>query len=68
MHCYVQPDGRDGSRLLVDGAQLVPSSQVDVAALDVDYLWFSFHKFLAPFRIGALYAKEHLLQNSLRFL
>jgi cysteine desulfurase / selenocysteine lyase len=65
---YVQPDGRDGSLLLVDGAQLVPSSHVDVAALDVDYLSFSFHKFLAPFGIGVLYAKEHLLQESLPFL
>jgi cysteine desulfurase/selenocysteine lyase len=65
---YVQPDGHDGSLLLVDGAQLVPSSHVDVAALDVDYLSFSFHKFLAPFGIGVLYAKEQLLQKSLPFL
>ncbi len=65
---YVQPGGRDGSLLLVDGAQLVPSSHVDVAALDVDYLSFSFHKFLAPFGIGVLYAKEHLLEESLPFL
>ena len=29
--------------------------------LDVDYLSFSFHKLMAPFGVGVLYAKEHLL-------
>ncbi|HEY7812761.1 MAG TPA: aminotransferase class V-fold PLP-dependent enzyme [Nakamurella sp.] len=65
---YVQPDGERRSRLLVDGAQLVPSSFVDVQALGVDYLSFSFHKFLAPFGVGVLYAKEHLLSSSAPFL
>jgi cysteine desulfurase / selenocysteine lyase len=65
---YVQPDGEQRSHLLVDGAQLVPGSVVDVKALDVDYLSFSFHKLLAPFGVGALYAKEHLLESSLPFL
>ena len=65
---YQQPDSRTGSRMLVDAAQLVPSSAVDVQALDVDYLAFSFHKLLAPFGVGVLYAKEHLLQRSLPFL
>ena len=65
---YRQPNGESGSRLLVDGAQLVPSSLIDVQAMDVDYLSFSFHKFLAPFGVGVLYAKEHLLAQSLPFL
>jgi cysteine desulfurase/selenocysteine lyase len=65
---YAQPGGARRSYLLVDGAQLVPGSFVDVAALDVDYLAFSFHKLLAPFGVGVLYAKEHLLQSSLPFL
>ena len=51
---YAQPDGERRSYLLVDGAQLVPGSVVDVAALDVDYLSFSFHKMLAPFGVGVL--------------
>src|SRR5689334_9043185 len=38
---YPQPGG---SHLLVDAAQLVPGSYVDVQALDVDFLAFSFHK------------------------
>ena len=65
---YRQPGGERRSLLLVDGAQLVPGSFVDVQALDVDYLSFSFHKMLAPFGVGVLYAKEHLLQASLPFL
>ncbi len=65
---YVQPDGERRSYLLVDGAQLVPGTFVDVQDLDVDYLSFSFHKMLAPFGVGVLYAKEHLLQSSPPFL
>lgn len=65
---YVQPNGEERSYLLVDGAQLVPGSFVDVRALGVDYLAFSFHKMLAPFGIGVLYAREHLLETSLPFL
>jgi len=65
---YSQPSGERRSYLLVDGAQLVPGSYVDVQALDVDYLAFSFHKLLAPFGVGVLYGKEHLLASSLPFL
>jgi cysteine desulfurase / selenocysteine lyase len=65
---YQQPGGERRSYLLVDAAQLVPGSFVDVQALDVDYLAFSFHKLLAPFGVGALYAKEHLLASALPFL
>jgi cysteine desulfurase/selenocysteine lyase len=65
---YLRPDGGTGSLLLVDAAQLVPTSVVDVAALDVDYLAFSFHKVLAPFGVGVLYARQPLLERSLPFL
>jgi cysteine desulfurase / selenocysteine lyase len=65
---YLQPNGERRSYLLVDGAQLVPGSFTDVQALDVDYLAFSFHKMLAPFGVGVLYGKEHLLESSRPFL
>jgi cysteine desulfurase/selenocysteine lyase len=65
---YVQPTGERRSYLLVDGAQLVPSSFVDVQALDLDYLSFSFHKMLAPFGVGVLYAKEHILESAMPFM
>src|SRR6266513_1540339 len=65
---YPQPAGDRRSYLLVDAAQLVPGSFIDVQALDVDYLAFSFHKMLAPFGVGVLYGKEHLLEASRPFL
>lgn len=65
---YSQPTGELRSLLLVDAAQLTPSTAVDVRALDVDYLAFSFHKMLAPFGVGVLYAKEQLLDRALPFL
>jgi cysteine desulfurase / selenocysteine lyase len=65
---YRQPNGERRSYLLVDAAQLVAGSFVDVQALGADYLAFSFHKLLAPFGVGVLYAKERLLRSSLPFL
>ncbi len=65
---YVQPDGTRGSYFLVDGAQLVPGAPVDVRSLDVDFLAFSFHKMLAPFGTGVLYAKYRLLEEMEPFL
>src|SRR5207344_1783172 len=65
---YRQPGGERRSYLLVDGAQLVPGSPVDVQALGADYLAFSFHKLLAPFGVGVLYTREHLARASLPFL
>jgi len=58
---YRQPDGEQRSWLLVDGAQLVPSSFVDVQALGADFLSFSFHKMLAPFGVGVLWARRERL-------
>jgi cysteine desulfurase/selenocysteine lyase len=65
---YRQPTGERRSYLLVDAAQLVPGTFTDVRAVDVDYLAFSFHKMLAPFGVGVLYAREHLLRAALPFL
>jgi len=65
---YCQPNGERRSYLLVDGAQLVPGSFTDVQALDVDFLAFSCHKLLAPFGVGVLYGKQHLLEAMLPFL
>ncbi|MCX6721350.1 MAG: aminotransferase class V-fold PLP-dependent enzyme [Candidatus Staskawiczbacteria bacterium] len=65
---YVQPNGEKKSYLLIDGAQLVPNVFVDVKELDVDFLAWSFHKMMAPFGVGALYAKEDLLLGMRPFL
>lgn len=65
---YVQPNGEKKSYLLIDGAQLVPNIFIDVQELDIDFLVWSFHKMLAPFGVGALYAREALLGGMRPFL
>ena len=65
---YLQPSGEKKSYLLIDGAQMVPNIFVDVRDLDMDFLAWSFHKMLAPFGVGALYAKEDLLEKMRPFL
>ncbi len=65
---YVQPSGEKRSYLLIDGAQTVPNVRIDVGEMDMDFLAWSFHKIIAPFGVGALYAKEDLLQGMRPFL
>jgi cysteine desulfurase/selenocysteine lyase len=52
---------RQNIPVLVDGAQAVPHTMVDVQALDVDFYVFSGHKMYAPTGIGVLYGKTSLL-------
>jgi len=52
---------KHGSRVLLDAAQTVPHSTVDVHELDVDFLAFSAHKMCGPKGVGILYAKKELL-------
>ena len=51
-----------GAVVLVDGAQAVPHSHVDVRALGCDFYAFSGHKLYGPTGIGVLYGREELLQ------
>jgi cysteine desulfurase/selenocysteine lyase len=51
-----------GAVVLVDGAQAVPHSHVDVRALGCDFFAFSGHKLYGPTGIGVLYGREELLQ------
>ncbi len=48
--------------VLLDGAQATAHLAVDVQALDVDFYVMSAHKMLGPTGIGALYAKQELLE------
>jgi cysteine desulfurase / selenocysteine lyase len=52
---------RHGVPVLLDGAQGIPHSKVDVQALDCDFYCFSGHKLCGPTGIGVLYGKEALL-------
>lgn len=65
---YLQPSGDKKSYLLIDGAQVVPNMFTNVKDLDVDFLAWSFHKMIAPFGVGVLYAKEELLEKMRPFL
>src|SRR2546425_3833201 len=50
-----------GALVLIDGAQAVPHSIVDVRALGADFYVFSGHKLYGPTGIGVLYGREELL-------
>lgn len=47
--------------VLIDGAQAIPHTKVDVQKLDADFYVFSGHKVYGPTGIGVLYGKEKLL-------
>ncbi|MDR1683418.1 MAG: cysteine desulfurase [Candidatus Symbiothrix sp.] len=49
-----------GARVLIDGAQSIAHSSVDVQDLDVDFFVFSGHKIYAPNGIGVVYGKKEL--------
>jgi len=52
-----------GAVVLVDGAQAVPHTRVDVQALDCDFYAFSGHKMFGPTGTGVLYGKRSLLET-----
>ena len=52
-----------GIPVLVDGAQAVPHTHVDVQTLDTDFYAFSGHKVFGPTGIGVLHAKAALLEE-----
>ena len=52
-----------GVPVLLDGAQGVPHSAVDVRALDCDFYCFSSHKMCGPTGMGILYGKKQLLEQ-----
>jgi cysteine desulfurase/selenocysteine lyase len=52
-----------GAKVLIDAAQSVAHFSLDVQYLDCDFLAFSGHKLYGPTGIGALYAKEKILEE-----
>ncbi|HEV7760046.1 MAG TPA: SufS family cysteine desulfurase [Acidimicrobiales bacterium] len=57
-----------GALILVDAAQHVPHLATDVQALGCDFFGFTGHKMLGPTGIGALWAREELLEAMPAFL
>ncbi len=52
-----------GIPVLVDAAQSIQHTSIDVQALDCDFLVFSGHKVYGPTGIGVLYGKEKYLEE-----
>jgi cysteine desulfurase/selenocysteine lyase len=52
-----------GALSVMDAAQLVPHTAVDISKLDVDFLAFSAHKMLGPTGIGAMWGKKERLEE-----
>lgn len=52
-----------GAAVLIDGAQAAPHLKADMQALDVDFYTISAHKMCGPTGVGALYGKEHWLNQ-----
>jgi cysteine desulfurase/selenocysteine lyase len=64
VHELVQIAHRHGVRILVDGAQSVAHTPVNVSELDADFFVFSGHKIFAPTGIGAVYGKASALEQA----
>ena len=52
-----------GALVLIDGAQAVPHTKVDVQALNADFYCFSAHKMYGPTGVGILYGKKEILEE-----
>ncbi len=51
-----------GAKVLIDGAQSIQHTKIDVQALDCDFFAFSGHKVFGPTGVGVLYGKKELLE------
>ena len=52
-----------GAVVMLDAAQALPHMEVDVQALDCDFLTASAHKMYGPTGVGILYGKRQLLEQ-----
>ena len=52
-----------GAITLIDGAQAIAHTPIDVQALDCDFYVFSAHKMYGPTGVGVLYGRQALLEK-----
>ena len=57
-----------GAKVLLDGAQSTSHLEIDVQALDCDFLALSAHKIYGPTGLGVLYGKREVLEAMPPFL
>lgn len=57
-----------GAKILVDGAQAVAHTTINVNELGADFLAFSGHKMYAPTGIGVLWGKKEILEEMPPFM
>jgi cysteine desulfurase / selenocysteine lyase len=57
-----------GAVVVLDACQSVPHMNVDVAALDIDFLAFSGHKAVGPTGVGVMWGRAALLEELPPFL
>ncbi|GFN35021.1 aminotransferase class V-fold PLP-dependent enzyme [Tepidimicrobium xylanilyticum] len=69
IHKIAEIAHRYNSKILVDGAQLVPHHPVDMKPVEdpahIDFIAFSAHKMYAPFGIGVLIAPKYIFQSGI---
>lgn len=51
-----------GAKVLIDGAQSIAHTKIDVKDLDCDFFAFSGHKLFGPTGVGVLYMKQSLFE------
>lgn len=54
---------KKGITVLIDGAQSIAHTKVDVSDIDVDFYTFSSHKLYGPTGVGVIYGKYDLLSQ-----
>ena len=55
------------AKVMIDAAQSLTHSKIDVQDLDVDFFAISSHKTFGPTGVGAIYVKEELLKDLLPY-
>ncbi|MFQ6331217.1 family 2A encapsulin nanocompartment cargo protein cysteine desulfurase [Nocardia sp. CWNU-33] len=63
VHEIVAAAHRAGAVTLVDGAQSVPHTRIDVRSIGADFFVFSGHKLFGPTGIGVVYGTSSVLQD-----
>ncbi len=59
----IKKSHKNGTKVLIDGAQAASHIALDVQKLNADFYCFSAHKMYGPTGVGILYGKEFLLNN-----